>query len=1694
MLTNVSGHITENTLWDNTSEPYQLVGNLFVDNGATLTLAPGVELRSDLGGYDIYVDGRLEGTDALVGLQGYHYKNNYSDLYVRSGGELWLSGGTVVGNGTNRRMYVYDGGTADLLGVTFSGHPLVQYQSGSSGTVEYCVLQDLSMHSGANVWIANNDLSDSSISVNGDASSTVYIENNWWGTTDPVAIEANVQHHPDNPNLPWADYAPWLTDEPSRFRSFYVTGRVPEAYLNQTTECIDIVFNKLVDPAEFAVSDVSLVGPNEAVEVPSIEHLARTTWRVHFAPLIDAGTYTLTVGPDVLDVGGDAMDQDLDGTFGEAEDAYVVNFMCDLTAPFAISHVPGGDIAGTVSYLDVTFSDTMDPASFTTADVQITGPGGASIAPSSVSKITDTRYRISFAGQTSYGEHLLRIGPGITDDAGNYLDQNRNGTGGEPADFYEARFNLVDVDLELSNVVVAATQLWVGESVNISWDGANNTGLELLGDWTDAIYLSADDQWDIGDILLATVDHTGGLAPDTTYSQSVDVIIPGVFPREYHLVLRADLFNQAKEGGDEGNNVLVVDALPVNVRALTNDAVPVSGTLTQDDRADYYVIEAGPRESIWLNLDGHATSGANELYAAHGRIPTRYDFDHRALTRDPDVEFAIPGVYDGGTYYLLVYADQISGNETYGITGEAFEIKLTEVTPDQYGNQMPATVTLSGVGFDDRTTVEFVASDGAVLVPASQIVIDSTEITAELDLPNWLSDTYDVRVTKSTGGTSTLSDAFTVVPGLGPQLQTNLLVPSSVRQRTPITAWIEYRNTGDAPMPAPMFVISANGNAYLSTDESIRRPTSWPPEDATDKVLLWAIGSAGTPGTLLPGDSGRLPVYGVAIDGIQWSLATLTTDSTDTIDWASMKDPARLEWISPQAWDAAWEAFTAQVGDTWGDFVEYRARIVDHLHSLGQDVTTLTMDEILAYAVTRATDASPNPYLTAVVDSQSPAPGISLTFRRVFTDTVASRNRNGVLGYGWSHNWEYSVEALNGGNVVVRGPGGADRFFLLDGSTYTALAGDRGVLSHDGTAFLVTEIDGTTYQFNADATLTYVQDRYGNRVTCGYTGSRLTSLTHTNGDQILIDYNLNGHISQVTDPMGAGTDDDRVTTFEYGAAGHHLEKVTAPGNRVTNYAYQTAGTLAELHGLLSITHPDSATQEFGFDQYGRLTSTSHNGGQEAVVFAYDAAGNITVTDANGIQMVIGPGLDGQAGRMETPGSGGVVRASYDGAGQILQIVGPEGQLSRLGYDEAGNVTEIIDPRRTTTSFTYETAYDQLDTLTDANGHVTDFDYFANGSPKSITYEDGTSESFTYYANGLVQTWTNRRGQSVSYSYTVRGQVETKDYETTVGVDYSYTYDLAGNLKTATDPYGTTAFDYYSDTHWLRRIDYPAGQWFEFTYDEFGRRKIRTDQDGNVVNYSYVNSKLDILTDGTGETIVDYDYFANGRLQHQALGNGVYTTYDYDGAGWLIHLVNCDPSGTAISRFDYTYDASGRRATMTTLDGTFTYGYDSLGQLTSVEYPDSHILSYEYDAVGNRLQVDDDGAVTTYIVNEMNQYDQVGAVAYTYDDDGNLASKDEGGITNTYDYDAENRLVRVTTPTDTWEYHYDALGDRVATIHSGSTTDYIIDPSGYGNVAGEYDDSGSLIATYQHGHGLLARMNTAGDSAFYTFDAVGNTSE
>jgi subtilisin-like proprotein convertase family protein len=115
----------------------------------------------------------------------------------------------------------------------------------------------------------------------------------------------------------------------------------------------------------------------------------------------------------------------------------------DTTGPRVTAAVPNG--VTSVSSVRVTFSEAINAATFTAADItNFTGPTGA-VAVSGVQAVSgsnNTQFDVTFAARTTAGAYQFDLGPNVSDAAGNLMDQNGNGTKGEAADAYHAAFTV----------------------------------------------------------------------------------------------------------------------------------------------------------------------------------------------------------------------------------------------------------------------------------------------------------------------------------------------------------------------------------------------------------------------------------------------------------------------------------------------------------------------------------------------------------------------------------------------------------------------------------------------------------------------------------------------------------------------------------------------------------------------------------------------------------------------------------------------------------------------------------------------------------------------------------------------------------------------------------------------------------------------------------------------------------------------------------------------------------------------------------------------------------------------------------------------------------------------------------------------------------------------------------------------------
>ena len=1135
------------------------------------------------------------------------------------------------------------------------------------------------------------------------------------------------------------------------------------------------------------------------------------------------------------------------------------------------------------------------------------------------------------------------------------------------------------------------------------------------------------------------------------------------------------------------------------------------------DSNDFYRFELLKNSTFSLALEGLSADVNVELIGTDGVVIT-------SATADSVTAETIGQTLAAGVYYLRVYPQGEDTDYVLSVQGTPLPtpFQIIQVSPNTGSNAGQVTLTIEGNQFTPAAEVTLIASDNTPRPATNVIWQDESTLIATVNLDGLDAGAYDIEVI-DIAGIAQSNDVFNIDAAGQGKLEASVSVTSRLRPWNIGEAIVTYKNSGNTDIPNPLFALdlsSENGFAkFIGTDPQAFTATTLEENgggrgggragraidtsgfQVADTITFYGSGNQGDAGTLSPGETGTYKVYfspapfifgtiSAITDGesprpedtagpVSFSLSVLPPDSNSLIDWNAFKDSSKPDSIPVDAWEVIYDNFTATLGNTVESYQQTLGENSRHLGQLG--AATDDIARLLAFELQQANNSLGNEVLTSTIDAAAPAAGLSLVFGRVYLQPISSRFTIGDFGRGWTHNWDVTAITDEEGNVTIQSGNTARTFEQRSDGTYRSQTGDFAILRLQEGSYYLEEPRGLVHVFRGDGRLSYVEDTNDNRITLRYTATQLTSLTHSNGSSFILTYDDQGRITQLTDQVG------RITTYTYDSTGQTLLDVIGPDG-TTSYTYESSTADAKAYALAQISFPDSAETTFDYDAQGRLIQQSLGANAESISYSYDATGGITIEDSAGAATTIWLNEAGQIARSEDA-LGRTTQFSYDDEGNLTRVVAPDNTISDFTYDYRGNLLSSVNPLGQRVDFSYEPNYDNLATLHDQRGNVTAYAYTDQGNLSSITYVDGTSETFGYDASGNVTVAVNRRGNQIEYTYDNRGLLLSKTYPD--GTTATFTYDDRGNLLTAVDADSIVSYVYDAADR-LTKVTQNDGRFLEFTYDAGGRRTSMIDHLGAVVNYSYDPAgRLAQLTDDNGQIIITYIYDAVGRLSREANGNGTYTTYTYDAAGQLTRITNYTTTNSINSQYEYTYDALGRRTSMTTLEGTTTYGYDAIGQLTAVTLPEGRQINYAYDAAGNRTTVRDDEIITNYTTNNLNQYIQVGEDIYTYDADGNLIHKIEDGEAFTFTYDVENRLIQVKTPDSTWNYEYDALGNRIATIKDGQRTEYLLDPSGFVNVVGEYTDTGNLIARYTHGLGLVSRTDVSEVSSYYDTDAIGS---
>ncbi len=1223
-----------------------------------------------------------------------------------------------------------------------------------------------------------------------------------------------------------------------------------------------------------------------------------------------------------------------------------------------------------------------------------------------------------------------------------------------------------DVDLVVSNVV-GPTSAISGDSVTLTWTVTNSGSGCATGPWHDALYLVRSP--DSNPVLIQADEALEGenivLGPGQSHSASATIRVPGSIIGQHLWMVKTNVRGDIFEGTNSGNNAASsLDMVTIDLREIQVNGSSLTGRFTTAGEGHWFKLNPGAGRSITSTLVLGNSSGLVQLYIGQGYMPDQQHYDFRQQEWSSATANTMIPQTSTQAYYVAVYAGTLSGAENFTVSARALTFSLTSVSPGVVASTGSATLELSGGMLSQSATYRMIGSGGVSRTATSVFLDTPSRVYTTFSLAGLSAGSYGIQVSQG-GNTVTLNNALTVQPVLPQgQIEYSLDVPTALRPGWTGTVTVNYRNTGTSDAVAPLIWVSADGadTGLIPPQCSNCSPTfSRVYETVFNSGYILGINHDGPAGVLPPGYGGSISLsMRPMVNSGTITVSANLINPAELIDWTALKESLRPPNVSVEAWEPIFANFTSSAGSTFADYNGLLAANATYLSSLGDYIYNTR--ELYQFELIKS--------------------GLK---------EISNRYRTGTFGRGSNLPYDIRIE-VDRGVPDVKYADGAVRSFLNDpdhANQYVGGRGDHAALTYypADKNWQLTEQNGLIYRFVPDSSaagssiLEYIQDLNSNRFTLSRQGGVITGIATTNGDTVTFEYNASGRIIKTTDAVG------RETIYGYDLDNEHLTNVTTQQGTVS-FTYVTGQGAAREHAVQSISYPDGSHLYFEYDARGRLFRKYQDGQSKPLTYTYESTGEVIIKDADGNSTRNKPDQFGVITSV-VDSLGGITSLRFDHEHRIVGLTAPLGVSLAYEYDTQGNLVQLRDALGNLQNMSFS-QYGRMQTHTNSVGESIGYGYDSRYNATGITYPSGGSEQFGYDARGNLVSWTNRRGRTYTYTYNNKNLLTRKTLSGGALIDY--TYNSHRNLQTVTDASGVTTFTYDAADR-RTAITYQGGRSLQYAYDASGRRTSMTDNTGFKVNYLYdAMGRLVRLNDGANALITAYAYDLVGRLNRVDMGNGTYTTYAYDTAGRLQNLVNYAPNGTAESRYYYTYDALGRRIALSSPEGNLTYGYDAEGQLTSVMRPDSTVMQYKYDAAGNRLTSVVNASSTAYTVNADGQYTVAGAASYSYDADGNVTAKTEGGGAWKYTYDDENRLTAMTTPVGNWSYEYDSLGNRVAELHNGQRKEFLIDPSGMGNVAAEFNEAGLLVAHYTHGIGLASRVPAAGNSAYYHFDASGNT--
>jgi YD repeat-containing protein len=226
-----------------------------------------------------------------------------------------------------------------------------------------------------------------------------------------------------------------------------------------------------------------------------------------------------------------------------------------------------------------------------------------------------------------------------------------------------------------------------------------------------------------------------------------------------------------------------------------------------------------------------------------------------------------------------------------------------------------------------------------------------------------------------------------------------------------------------------------------------------------------------------------------------------------------------------------------------------------------------------------------------------------------------------------------------------------------------------------------------------------------------------------------------------------------------------------------------------------------------------------------------------------------------------------VTYQYYADNTVQSVTDALGRVTGFDYDNLGNMTTVTQLSGTsnavTTTATYNGPFSQIDSITDPLGHSSTFSYDSLGRMTAATDPLGHQTTFNQNGSGQLVSVTDALNNTVQYSYLGGDLVTVTD---PLGNVSSSLTDAVGRVTSSTDALGNTSQYQYNNYNLVTQATDAQGNLTKFAYDPNGNLQTLTDANTHPTNYTYDNmDRVQTRTDPVLRGPENYTYDLNGNL-------------------------------------------------------------------------------------------------------------------------------------------------------------------------------------------------------------------------------------